>query len=195
MVVLLALGGWHMWGKDINMPIQQAGTVQQNAANNNGKKEIVVYFSYTGNTRILAKQIQKMTGADIFELQPAVPYSKDYDTVVDQGKKEVDEGYKPKLKQQVPNLAQYDVVFVGTPIWWYTISPVTASFLASPELAGKTIIPFCTHGGYGGGHSLEDIKKIAVKSKVSDELVLEGQNSAYDEKTITDWLKKAGWEK
>lgn len=156
-----------------------------------GNKALVVYYSYTGNTRALAELVRQRTGGDLFELQPATPYSADYDTVVRQGKQEVEDGYQPPLKAKVENLASYDVIFVGTPIWWYTIAPPVATFLAQPELAGKTIVPFCTHGGYGAGHSLDDIKKLAPGSKVMEELSLRGGGS-YDAQEIAAWLKKAG---
>lgn len=158
------------------------------------KKALVVYYSYTGNTRTLAEQIRQSVAGDIFELQPATPYSSDYDAVVNQGKKEVESGYKPLLKEKVANLSSYDVIFVGTPIWWYTIAPPVATFLAETDLAGKKIIPFYTHGGYGAGHSLQDIKKFAPKAQVLDELVLRG-NSKYDQQEITTWLSKVGFGK
>lgn len=165
---------------------------EKTSSNSKNKKALVVYYSYTGNTRALAEQIRQSVDGDIVEIQPATPYSTDYDTVVNQGKKEVESGYKPPLKRKVDNLASYDVVFVGTPIWWYTIAPPVATFLAESELAGKTIIPFCTHGGYGAGHSLEDIKKLAPKSQVLDELVLSG-SSKYEQKEILAWLSKVGF--
>ncbi|SDE43905.1 flavodoxin [Sporomusa acidovorans] len=112
--------------------------------------------------------------------------------MVKQGKQEVESGYKPPLKAKVENLAAYDVIFVGTPIWWYTIASPVATFLAESDLAGKTIIPFCTHGGYGAGHSLEDIKKLAPKSRVLDELVLDGSKT-YAQKEIYAWLSKVGF--
>ena len=165
-VALLMLGGWHAFGARALSPVNRDNVqIQEQSGQKpdilNGKKAVVVYFSYTGNTRLLAENIQQLTAADIFELQPLVSYSKDYKTVEQQGKQEVETGYKPELKAQVPHLADYDVIFVGTPIWWYTLSPVAASFLSAPELAGKTIVPFCTHGGYGAGHSLEDMRKIS----------------------------------
>lgn len=169
-------------------PTEQTGTAKTD------KKALVVYFSYTGNTRTLATQIRQSVGGDIFELQPATPYSTDYDTVVKQGKQEVESGYKPPLKSKVDNLAAYDVIFIGTPIWWYTIAPPVATFLAESDLAGKTIIPFCTHGGYGAGHSAEDIKKLAPKAKVLDELVLNGSQS-YSQAEISIWLNKVGFNK
>lgn len=90
------------------------------------------------------------------------------------------------------NLASYDVIFVGTPIWWGTIAPPVATFLAESDLTGKIIIPFCTHGGYGAGQSLEDIKKLAPKSRVLEELVLKG-SSTYEQKNIFAWLSKLGF--
>lgn len=155
------------------------------------KKALIVYFSYTGNTRILAEEIQQSAGGDLFELQPEAPYSTEYKVVESQGKREVESGYQPPLAAKVENLAAYDVVFVGTPIWWYTIAPPVATFLAEPDLAGKTIVPFCTHGGYGAGHSLEDIKKLAPNSTVQEMLVLRGSDR-YDAKEITQWLEKTG---
>ncbi|SDF37855.1 flavodoxin [Sporomusa acidovorans] len=156
------------------------------------KKALVVYFSYSGNTRIIAEQIRQSVDGDIVELQPLTPYSADYDTVVKQGKQEIESGFKPPLKAKVESLAAYDVIFVGTPIWWYTIAPPVASFLAESDLAGKTIIPFCTHGGYGPGHNLEDIKKLAPKSRVLNELVLNGSKT-YAQKDILAWLSKVGF--
>lgn len=157
-----------------------------------GKKALVVYFSYTGNTRALARQIHESVGGDLFELEPATPYSQDYKTVERQGKEEVETGYQPPLKATVDNLASYDVIYVGTPIWWYTIAPPVATFLARPDLSGKTIVPFCTHGGYGAGRSLDDIKKLAPGSNVTEELVLSGADR-YDAREIKEWLQKVGF--
>lgn len=186
-------------GSETPKAAQQAANVsakegEKTASTIKSKKALVVYYSYTGNTRTLAEQIRQSVAGDIFELQPAAPYSSDYDTVVNQGKKEVESGYKPPLKGKVDNLASYDVIFVGTPIWWYTIAPPVATFLAESDLAGKTIFPFCTHGGYGAGHSLDDIKKLAPKAQVLDELVLRG-NSKYDQQGIATWLSKVGFGK
>ena len=182
---------------EISKESQQAAAVsskgdEKTLINNQNKKALVVYYSYTGNTRVLAEQIRQSVNGDIFEIQPATPYSSDYDTVVNQGKREVESGYKPPLKRNVDNLSSYEVIFVGTPIWWYTIAPPVSTFLTESDLAGKTIIPFCTHGGYGAGHSLDDIKKLAPKSQVLDELVLNG-SSKYEQKEIYAWLSKVGF--
>lgn len=175
-----------------NARLTATASEQSNAQESlNEKKALVVYFSYTGNTRALAEEVEKGVGGDLFEIQPQTPYSTDYKTVESQGKREVESGYQPPLQAKVENLAAYDVVFVGTPIWWYTIAPPVATFLAESELAGKIIVPFVTHGGYGAGHSIEDIKKLAPQSKVMDALVLRG-SGGYEQEDITVWLKKIG---
>ena len=115
------------------------------------KKVLVAYFSHSGNTREVARQIGEATGGDLFEIVPATPYPAEYQAVVDQGKKEIAAGVRPALKNPVGDLSQYDVIFVGSPCWWATIAPPVATFLTSCDFAGKTVIPFMTHEGSGMG--------------------------------------------
>jgi len=105
----------------------------------------VVYFSRSGNTREIANQIHERVGGDIFEIQPEEPYPSNYDAVVKQAKQELESGYKPKLKAKIENIESYDVIFVGSPIWWGTIPAPVVTFLSEYDLSGKTIVPFCTH--------------------------------------------------
>ena len=84
------------------------------------KKVLVAYFSHSGNTREVARQIGEATGGDLFEIVPATPYPAEYQAVVDQGKKEIAAGVRPALKNPVGDLSQYDVIFVGSPCWWAT---------------------------------------------------------------------------
>ena len=109
-------------------------------------KVLVAYFSHSGNTREVARQISEATGGDLFEIVPATPYPTEYRAVVDQGKKEIEAGVRPALKNPVGDLSQYDVIFVGSPCWWATIAPPVATFLTSCDLAGKTVVPFMTRG-------------------------------------------------
>ena len=81
-------------------------------------KVLVAYFSHSGNTREVARQISEATGGDLFEIVPATPYPTEYRAVVDQGKKEIEAGVRPALKNPVGDLSQYDVIFVGSPCWW-----------------------------------------------------------------------------
>jgi len=130
------------------------------------KKILIAYFSHSGNTREIAKQIQKATGGDLFEIQPVDPYPNDYQAVVDQAKKEIKAGYKPALKAKAGDVCKYDVVFIGSPNWWSTIAPPVASFLASCDFTGKTVVPFITHGGGGMANCAKDVKKLCPKSDV-----------------------------
>ena len=113
------------------------------------KKMLVAYFSHTGNTRAIARQIQEATGADIFEIVPANPYPAAYADVLARGRRELKDNVMPGLKSEVPDIAPYDVIFVGSPNWFNTIAPPVMTFLSSREFSGKTIVPFVTYGGGG----------------------------------------------
>ena len=103
-------------------------------------KVLVAYFSHSGNTREVARQISEATGGDLFEIVPATPYPTEYRAVVDQGKKEIEAGVRPALKNPVGDLSQYDVIFVGSPCWWATIAPPVATFLTSYAPTASGII-------------------------------------------------------
>ena len=124
-------------------------------------KVLVAYFSHSGNTREVARQISEATGGDLFEIVPATPYPTEYRAVVDQGKKEIEAGVRPALKNPVGDLSQYDVIFVGSPCWWATIAPPVATFLTSCDFAGKTVIPFCTSSSSGLGQSGDLLEQMA----------------------------------
>lgn len=157
-------------------------------AQTSSKKMLVVYFSHTGNTRNMAEQIQKATGADIFEIQPVKNYPEDYKTVEAQAKKEIDASYKPELKTKISNIESYDVIFVGSPNWWTTIAPPVATFLSSYNFSGKTIVPFITHDGSRMGRSVSDIKILCPKSTVLDGLPIKGIYVKDANAEIIQWL-------
>ncbi|MDD6209942.1 MAG: flavodoxin [Bacteroidales bacterium] len=164
-------------------------------AQNGGKKVLVVYYSYSGNTRTVAEQIKKGTGGDIFEIQPVEAYPAEYKAVVDRAKREVDSGYRPALKTKVENIGEYDVVFVGSPCWWYTIAPPVASFLSAYDFSGKTIVPFMTHEGSRMGQSVEDIKMLCPGATVLDGLPVRGGDVNDAEGEVVKWLQKIGMTK
>lgn len=129
------------------------------------EKKLIMYYSYSNNTKKIAEQIQKSTGADIFEIKTVKAYSSDYNVVVDQGKDEIDRGYRPKIKPIPVNLSDYNTIILGTPVWWYTYAPAVATLLSEYDLSGKKIIPFVTNGGWIG-HTIKDIERNCKNSKV-----------------------------
>lgn len=151
-------------------------------------KILIVYFSHSGNTRIVAEKIKNATGGDIFEIIPTVAYPTDYKTVVDQADKEISEGYKPELKTKLDNIEQYDIIIVGSPNWWNTFAPPVATFLSSYNLDGKTIVPFITHEGSALGRSVADIKKLCPKSIVLKGLAIRGTKVKNSDTEISKWL-------
>ena len=122
------------------------------------KKLLIVYYSWSnGNTERIAKMLQHTAGGDLLRIDTAVPYSGSYDDVVDQGQREVEQGYEPALKPVDADPADYDVIAVGTPTWWYTMAPAVKAFLHQADLTGKTVVPFMTNGGWPG-HVIKDMK-------------------------------------
>ncbi|MBS7124177.1 MAG: NAD(P)H-dependent oxidoreductase, partial [Coprobacillus sp.] len=91
-------------------------------------KSLVVYFSWSGNTQNVAKEIQKQTNSDIFEIVPEVAYSDDYDTVVDDAKKEQQENARPKIKNKIENIDDYETIYVGYPNWWGDMPMILYTF-------------------------------------------------------------------
>ena len=100
---------------------------------------LIAYYSWGGNTKYAAAQIQKATGGTLFEIKPVKPYPSEYRECTVQARKEIQEGGRPELAAKVEDMGKYDVIFIGSPNWWSTIAPPVASFLASYDLSGKTV--------------------------------------------------------
>ena len=152
-------------------------------------KVLEAYFSHSGNTREVARQISEATGGDLFEIVPATPYPTEYRAVVDQGKKEIEAGVRPALKNPVGDLSQYDVIFVGSPCWWSTVAPPVATFLADCDWAGKTVVPFMTHEGSRMGRSEEDIRKLCAGATLLGGLPLRGGAVKDSRDVVRKWVQ------
>ena len=153
------------------------------------KKAAVVYYSWSGNTAAVAELISNKTGARLLEITPLRAYPSDYSTCVAQAKKEIRTGFMPELKPISDNPDSYVLFFIGTPIWWYTMAPPVHTFLNSHDWSGKTIVPFCTHGGGGSGHFFEDVSGMCKKTIIIDGLELYGTGGKTAASDIDDWLK------
>ncbi|MDR3182626.1 MAG: hypothetical protein LBT89_06860 [Planctomycetaceae bacterium] len=153
---------------------------------------LIVYYSWSGNTKKIAEEIQRLTGGDVFQIQPVKPYPKEYNQCTVQAKQEINAGYKPALKESVDNLAGYKTVFVGSPNWWSTIAPPVLTFLTEYDLTGKQVVPFCTHGGGGTARCFSDTAKLAVKSEILDGLSVSGSRAGTSKSEVENWIKKIG---
>lgn len=153
-------------------------------------KTLIVYYSWSGNTRKIAELIQKNTGGDIFEIKVLKPYPQEYSRCTAQAKQEINSGYKPELIGTPPELESYDTVFVGTPNWWSTVAPPVTSFLIDNDWQDKTVVPFCTHGSGGVARCFSDMKKHLKGSAFADGLVITGSAAATAEEEVKDWLNR-----
>jgi flavodoxin len=157
-----------------------------------GSKNLVAYFSRSGNTRVIAGVVQRALGAYLFEIRPARPYPEDYEETVEQARKERDRGYEPPLSATVPDMADYETVFLGFPIWGETTPPAIRSFLKVHNLSGKTLRPFITHGGYGLGNSLAVLSDHAPGARIEPPFSMEADQERRTLNQVTSWLGEIG---
>lgn len=153
------------------------------------KKILVAYFSWSGNTRVIAKQIQELTGGDLFEIQTSVPYTTEYRPCTEVAKKEKEADARPELKTKVSNMEDYDLVFVGYPNWWGTAPMAIWTFLESYDLSGKTLIPFCTHGGGGEQNCFTDFVKHTGKATTRKGFITHGGSVNSARQQVEKWIK------
>jgi flavodoxin len=141
-----------------------------------------------GNTEVVAKTIQEMTGGELFHIEAVRAYPKDYTETTDVAKEELRTSARPKLTGHVEDMASYGTIFLGYPNWWGTMPMPVFSFLEEYDLAGKTIVPFCTHEGSGLGHSVADIRKTCPKSAVRDGLAIRGGDVKLAHAEVIGWI-------
>ena len=153
---------------------------------------LIAYFSHSANTQRIANLIHKEVGGTIHEIQPEAPYPNSYNAVVDQAKKEIQAGYTPVLQSTLDHIESYDTIFVGSPNWWSTIAPPVTTFLSQYDVSGKTIVPFCTHGGGGLGRVERDIAKLCPQSTVLSCLEIYGSGSGNAHAEVSAWLRTIG---
>lgn len=155
---------------------------------NNGKKILVAYFSWSGNTKAVAEEIHKQVGGDIVEIVPATPYSETYSVTVAKAKAEQAANARPAISTKIADFDKYDVVFLGYPNWWGSFPMPVATFVETYKLDGKTVAPFFTHGGGGEQRCLSDLQKLTPNAKFTQDLVLSGSSSKNAQGQIKSWL-------
>lgn len=145
-----------------------------------------------GTTEVVAGYIQQAAGGDLHLIQTAEPYPEDYDTVVSQNHQEQEDGYLPELAGIVENMDQYDTVYIGYPVWATSLPQAVVSFLNQYDFSGKTIIPFCTHGGYGSGDTYESIQELCTEATVLEGYAVSASDVADAETEVPDWIAGLG---
>lgn len=157
-----------------------------------GKKILVAYYSTTNNTATIAGYIRSLTGGDIFRIETLAEYPSDYQSHTEAAMKEKEAGARPRLKTDIDGIESYDIVFVGFPIWWGDAPMVIATLLEGHNFAGKTIIPFCTHGGGGVEKAFENVKKFTPDATYLEGYVTSGSRAGRDKPNVEKWLKQIG---
>jgi flavodoxin len=145
-----------------------------------------------GNTIVVANLVHAAVGGDLFQVMTVDPYPSSYDATTAQALKEQDANARPKLSTHVPNMADYDRIYLGYPDWWGTLPMPIFTFLEEYDFSGKTIIPFCTHEGSGLGRSERDIAKLCPKAKLLKGLAIRGSSVDRARGEVEAWLAGLG---
>ena len=150
-------------------------------------KQLVAYFSASGITAKVAENLADAIGADIFEIQPKVPYTKaDLNWMDKKARSTIemsDSASRPAIAVKRDNMEDYDTIFVGFPIWWYVAPTIINTFLESYDLKGKTIIPFATSGGSGMGRTVDELRKLCPNANWKAGKMVNG----ISDKALADW--------
>ena len=152
--------------------------------------KLIVYFSYTNNTRMIANQIKAKLNCDILEIKTVVPYSGDYETVVNDEQNSEASNYLPEIQKIDVDLSKYEEVILGTAVWWYRPVPAIRTFLTQNDLSGKIIKPYATNAGWLG-RTFQEIEKLCPNSKVD-----KGMNivfESYSDKLVTKEQEIENW--
>ena len=157
------------------------------------QKALVLYYSETGTTKTVAEEIQAQTGADIEGIEAVVPYSGNFQETIQRSNRERESGETPALKPLKKRVADYDVIFLGYPIWFGTYALPIATLVKEQDFAGKTVVPFCTFGSGGLNTSSADLKKALPKANIAAGYGVRTARVAAASKELDRFLKENGY--
>lgn len=152
------------------------------------KKVLIAFYSQSGNTKRIAELIQQQTGGELYEIVPMKAYKSLYLGGGIRIKKERESGVMPELHTPLPEIEPYEVVFLGTPNWGNSISHPLIAFMKQCNLSGKTVLPFCTHGGGGSGHIEEDMQALSPQAKIQKIFKVYGNGGARAGQAVSEWI-------
>ena len=167
-------------------------------------KSLIIYFSHTGenymqdgirnitvgNTEIVANYLQEITGADRFKVEPAKEYPYSYQECCDVAKEELENNKRPAIKEPLKSIEDYDIIYIGGPIWWGHYPCCLFTALENLDFKGKVVYPFSTHEGSGLGNILSDVQKICVGAEIKGGLAIQGSDAINAKARIERWCKK-----
>ena len=159
---------------------------------------MVVYFTWSGHSKSMSHWVADETGGNVVRVLTKEAYPEEYNATADRAKKEKDDGVRPEITLDLSEeeLAKYDTIFLGFPVWWYDLPMPLWTFLEKYDMSGKTIIPFFSHeGSSNGASSLDTIVRLAngAEVKKSDALSIRGGKVDDSEKEVREWVKKLGY--
>ncbi len=160
-----------------------------------GASIIVDNGTRRGTTEVVARYIQTTVGGDLYLIETSAPYPTEFDDVRDQNHAEQAAGILPALKNRIENMEQYDVIFIGYPNWALNVPQAILSFLAAYDFSGKTVVPFCTHDGYGVGNSYRSVQNAVSGANVLEGIAIEARNVPSSESQVQDWIERIGIER
>ena len=203
------------------VPVQEeSGQSTDDVLESGSKHNLVVYFSRWGNTEYpdtvdvdattaasilikkdtrygtteyIANMIAEEVDGDLHRIETVTPYTTDFNELRDINHKEMAQNYLPELKESDLDISGYDTVFIGYPVWATDVPQAVISFLKEYDLSGKTVIPFCTHDGYGAGSSYSTIAKESHAEKTLDGLAIEASDVPSAQDTVTEWIASIGY--
>ena len=186
--------------------VKGSGTV----AVQQGKKPLIVYFTYSenigdtsgmdvdaitsaslhgekiikeGNMQVMVKEIQQRTGADVYPIVVQEPYAPNFDDMTNKAKADIEQEKIMPLKGTLPDLSAYDVIYFGTPIWWYILSAPVSTFLKQTDFSGKTIVPFGIHRGSGWNKNLDTIQDLQPGAKMANGFTIDARTPNEETRT------------
>ena len=157
-----------------------------------GASRILSSGKVMGNTQYAATIIAEATGSDLFEIKTVHTYPGSHKELIDAAKVENDNNARPKLAAHIKNLKDYDIVFVGFPNWWYDMPMPLYSFFDEYDFSGKTVIPFCTHGGSRFSGAIKTIREMEPKATVLEGYAIARDRVADSKEGVLNWLEKIG---
>jgi len=157
------------------------------------QKKLVLYYSETGSTKAVAEELQKQLKADIEAIEAVKPYSGNFQETMQRGQREMQSGETPELKALKSKIADYDVIFLGYPIWFGTYAMPIATLVKDNDFAGKTLVPFCTFGSGGLNTSADALKKALPKAKIQPGYGVRTARVASAAKELDRFLKENGY--